>query len=95
MLIELRDVEVHIELETVLVQALEEGDISVDTIIRECISQDGVEAVLDSIDNDDIINYSQRYALIDELVNLDEIIRSVQALNNDDKAKLLWLLLKG
>jgi hypothetical protein len=88
MLVELRDVEVHIEPETVLVQALEEGDISVDAIVRECISQDGADIVLDAIDNDDITSYSKRFGLADELPNLE-------ALDQEDKAKLLWLLLKG
>ena len=95
MLVELRDVEVHINPETVLVQALEEGDISVDAIIRECISQDGADVVLDAIDNDDITSYSKRFGLVDELPKLDEIILGVRELDKEDKAKLLWLLLKG
>ena len=95
MLVELRDVEVHIEPETILTQAIQEGDISTDILISECISNDGVEKVLDAIDNDDIIDYSKRYALADELPNLDEIVLGVRELNQTDKAKLLWLLLKG
>ena len=95
MLVELRDVEVHVEPETILVQALEEGDISVDAIIRECISQDGADVVLDAIDNDDITSYSKRYGLADELPKLDEIILGVRELDQEDKAKLLWILLKG
>ena len=95
MLIELRDVEVHIEPETVLTQALQEGDISIDTIIRECISEDGADAVLDSVDNSDIESYSKRYGLADELPNLDEIVLGLRELDQTDKAKLLWLLLKG
>ena len=95
MLIELRDVEVHIEPDIVLIKALEEGDISVDTIIRECINEDGADAVLDAIDNDDITSYSKRFGLADELPNLDAIILGVKELDQEDKAKLLWLLLKG
>ena len=95
MLIELRDVEVHIEPETVLTQALQEGDISLDTIIRECISEDGADAVLDSIDNNDIESYSKRFGLADELPNYDEIVLGLRELDQDDKAKLLWQLLKG
>lgn len=95
MLVELRDVEVHIEPETVLVQALEEGDISVDAIVRECISQDGADIVLDAIDNDDITSYSKRFGLADELPNLDAMVLGVRELDQEDKAKLLWLLLKG
>ena len=95
MLVELRDVEVHVAPETILVQALEEGDISVDTIIRECISQDGADAVLDAIDNDDITSYSKRCGLTDELPQIDAIVLGVRELDQEDKAKLLWLLLKG
>lgn len=95
MLVELRDVEVHVAPETILVQALEEGDISVDAIIRECISQDGADVVLDAINNNDITSYSKRYGLADELPKLDEIILGVRELDQEDKAKLLWLLLKG
>ncbi len=95
MLVELRDVEVHVEPETILVQALQEGDISIDAIIRECISEEGADAVLDAIDNDDITSYSKRFGLADELPNLDEIILGVRELDQEDKAKLLWLLLKG
>lgn len=95
MLVELRDVEVHVEPETILVQALQEGDIPIDAIIRECISEDGADAVLDAIDNNDITSYSKRFGLADELPNLDAMVLGVRELDQEDKAKLLWLLLKG
>ncbi len=95
MLIELRDVEVHIEPETVLTQALQEGDISLDTIVRECINEDGADAVLDAVDNSDIESYSKRFGITDELPNLDEIALGLRELDQTDKAKILWLLLKG
>ena len=95
MLVELRDVEVHVEPRDIITQALQEGDISTDTIISECISEDGAEAVLDSIDNNDIKSYVERFGLAEELSNLEEIVLGVRELSQDDKAKLLWLLLKG
>ena len=95
MIVEVKYAEIDIEPETILVQALQEGDISIDAIIRECISEDGADAVLDAIDNDDITSYSKRFGLADELPNLDEIILGVRELDQEDKAKLLWLLLKG
>ena len=50
---------------------------------------------MDAIDNDDIASYSKRFGLSDELPNLDEIVVGVRELDQEDKAKLLWLLLKG
>lgn len=94
MLVELRDVEVHIEPETVLTQALQEGDMSTDAIIRECISEDGADAVLDAVDNSDIESYSKRFGLADELPNYDEIVLGVRELDQENKAKLLWKLLQ-
>ena len=95
MIVEVKYAEIDIEPETILVQALQEGDISIDAIIRECISEEGADAVLDAIDNDDITSYSKRFGLADELPKLDEIILGVRELDQEDKAKLLWILLKG
>jgi len=95
MLVELRDVEVHIEPETVFTQAIQEGDITTDTVVRECIDQDGADAVLDAVDNSDIESYCKRYALADVLPKYDEIVLGLRGLANEDKAKILWLLLKG
>jgi hypothetical protein len=95
MIVEVKYAEIDIEPETILVQALQEGDISIDAIIRECISEEGADAVLDAIDNDDITSYSKRFGLADELPNLDAMVLGVRELDQEDKAKLLWLLLKG
>ncbi len=94
MLIELRDVEVHIEPEVVLVQAIEEGDITTDTLIRECISQEGAESVLDAVDNDDIHNYVEKYDLDIEIDVYDQVARAVKEFSQSQKAQLLWQLLK-
>ena len=95
MIVEVKYAEIDIEPETILVQALQEGDISIDAIIRECISEEGADAVLDAIDNDDITSYSKRCGLTDELPQIDAIVLGVRELDQEDKAKLLWLLLKG
>ena len=94
MLIELRDVEVHIEPETVLTKALKEGDLSIDRVIRGCITEDGVESVLDSVDNDDIMRYVKDYDLDIECDNYDLVVRSIKELSQPRKAQLLWQLLK-
>jgi hypothetical protein len=95
MLVELRDVEIHIEPESVFTQALEEGDLRVDTIVRECINEDGADAVLDAVDNSDIESYSNRFGLDDATPNYDGIVLGLRDISQEDKAKLLWLLLKG
>ena len=61
MLYELKGVEVYIEPDEVLTKVLEEGDISTDTIVRKCISEDGVDSVLEAIDNSDITDYCERF----------------------------------
>ena len=94
MLVELKEVEIYIEPETILTQALEDGDISTDTIVRECIGEDGVDAVLDAVDNNDIRLYCERLGLIKSHLKYEEIIIGVRALSTENKAKILWLLLK-
>ena len=94
MLVELKDVEVFIEPNDVLTQALEEGDISIDHVIRECITEEGVESVLDAVDNEDIKNYVQRYDLDIEIDGYDQVERAVKEFSQPKKAQLLWQLLK-
>ena len=94
MLVELRQVEVFVEPNDIISQALEEGDISVDHVIRECISEEGVETVLDSIDNDDIRDYVERYDLDIEIDVYDQVSRAVKEFSQPQKAQLLWQLLK-
>ena len=94
MLVELRDVEVHIEPELILTQALDDGDLIVDTVIRECISVGGDECVLDAIDNDDILKYVKEYDLDIEINMYDRVLRAVAEFTEIDRAKLLWQLLK-
>ena len=94
MLVELKDVEVFIEPNEILTQALEEGDLTVDTVIRECITEGGDEAVLDALDNDDIINYVEKYDLDIKLNVYEQIKRALVELSQKDKAQLLWYLLK-
>ena len=96
MLIELRDVEVFVEPDDILIKALEEGDISVDRVIRECINEDGAEAVLDAIENYDIKDYAEKHELHpdEEIDQYERILQSLQELSQTDKARLLWQLLK-
>ena len=94
MLIELKDVEVFIESNEILTQAIEEGDISIDHVIRECISEEGVESVLDAVDNDDIRDYVEKYNLDIEIDVYDKVARALKEFSQPQKAQLLWQLLK-
>jgi len=95
MLVELRDVEVYVEPEEILTKALEEGDLSVDTVVRECIINDGVEDVLDSVDNSDITAYCEKHNIMDLAQGFEMVMETVPTITQEQKAQLLWLLLKG
>jgi len=89
----LREVEVHIEPDEILSQALKEGDLDVRSVVRECIYEESAEAVLDCIEHDEIERYCQRHEL--GLANdFETIVAALKQLSNLEKAKLLWLLLK-
>ena len=94
MLVELKDVEVHIEPSDILRQALDDGDINVDQVVCECIAQEDAESVLDAVDNVDITDYCKRYELGIVADNFSHIFESIKELNQMQKAQLLWLLLK-
>ena len=94
MLVELKQVEVFIEPKNILTQALEEGDISVDYIIRECISEESVEVVLDAVDNDDILDYVESHDLDVEAISYSQVSRTINEFSETDRAKILWQLLK-
>jgi len=94
MLVELRDVEVHIEPNNILTQALQEGDININTLIYECMNEEGAESVLDAVDNSDITDYCKKYELGIELDTYNQIITAIKELSESEKALILWHLLK-
>ena len=94
MLIELRDVEAHIEPEEILTQALQEGDISVGSAVYHCIDEDGVDSVLGAIDNEDIRTYCDNRSIYNQLEDFESITIAVKDLTQPEKAQLVWMLLK-
>ncbi len=94
MLVELKDVEVFIEPQDILTQALEEGDLAIDRVIGDCISEEGVEALLDAVDNDDILDYVERYKLDDEQYNYSKVVNIIKNFNQQEQALILWQILK-
>ena len=94
MLMNLRDVEVFIEPEEVLQQALEEGDISIDTVVRMCVDEEGADAVLEVINPDVVKQYCVDHDINIELNYYPQIVDAVKQFTTTEKAMLLWQLLK-
>ena len=94
MLVELKDVEAHIEPEEILIQALQEGDISIDSVVRACMEEEGTDAVLEAIENDVIKQYCYDKDINIELKYFDQISDAVKEFNSTEKAMLLWQLLQ-
>lgn len=94
MLVELRYVETEIEPKEILAKALQKGDLDVKAVINECEYQEGIESILDVVDNDEILRYVKKYDLDIEINNYDHVTRSVKEFTQTQKALLLWQLLQ-
>lgn len=94
MLVELRDVEVHVEPEEILTQALSEGEVSVDTAVSLCVSEYGSDKVLEVVDNEDIRSYCDSRNIYNHLEDFESIAKAVAQLSQPHKAQLVWMLLK-
>ena len=94
MLIELTEVEAHINPTEVVQQALEHGDIYADELISICIDYESEDYVLESIDNDKIKQYCYDKDINIDLKYFEQISEAVKVFTTEEKAKLLWQLLK-
>ena len=94
MLVELKDVEVHIEPIEVLQQALQDYDLSLSDVISICIDESSVDTVLEAIDHEDIKSYCHDKDINIELKYFNQISAAVQEFNTNEKAMLLWQLLQ-
>ena len=94
MLVELKYVEAHIEPEQILIQAIQEADISVESVVRACIEEEGADAVLEVISADVIKQFCYDKDINIELKYFDQISAAVQEFTTTEKAILLWQLLK-
>ena len=94
MLIELLDVEAHVEPSEVLTQALQDYDLSVNDTIDICIDESDVDTVLEAIDNDAIKSYCYSKDINIELKYFQQISDAVKEFSDQEKAMLLWQLLK-
>lgn len=94
MLLELKYVEAHIEPEEILIQALTEGDISTATVVSLCVCEDGADAVLEAVENDDIRSYCNNRGIYNQLEDFESITKALVELSQSEKAQLVWMLLK-
>jgi len=94
MLVEIKDVEVHIEPIEVLSQALQEYDLSITDDVSICIDESDVSTVLESIDNESIRKYCYDKDINIELKYYEQISSAVKEFSSTEKAMLLWQLLK-
>jgi len=94
MLVELKYVEAHIEPEQILIQAIQEADISVESVVRACIEEEGADAVLEAFDHEVIKQFCYDKDINIELKYYDQISAAVQEFTIQEKAMLLWQLLK-
>ena len=92
MLVTLKYVEVEIEADEILFQALRDGDLSVDDAVRICEEEAGTQEVLDSIDDEDIKIYCDTKGIELE-VGFENMARNLKGLSQEERAQLLWFII--
>ena len=94
MLVELKYVEVEIEPEEILSQALRDGDLSVRDILSLCEDEVGMQDILEELapDGSEIQRYCDAKRIELEY-NFEDIARSLKHLRDDERASLLWLII--
>ena len=94
MLVELKDVEVFIEPQEILQQALQDYDLSITDAVNICIEESSEDTVLEAIENDVIKQYCYDKDINIELKYFDQISEAVKEFSSTEKAMLLWQLLQ-
>ena len=94
MLVELKDVEVFIEPQEILQQALQDYDLSITDAVNICIEESSEDTVLEAIENDVIKQYCYDKDINIELKYFDQISEAVKEFSSQEKAMLLWQLLQ-
>lgn len=94
MLVELRDVEVEIEPEEILSQALRDGDLSVRDTLSLCQDEVGMQDMLEELepDGDDIQTYCNTKDIELEC-DFEAIVKSLKDLSKEQRASLLWFII--
>lgn len=94
MLVELKYVEIEIEPEEVLSQALRGGDLSVRDTLSLCQDEIGMQDILEELepDGDDIQEYCNKKRIELEY-DFEDIVRSLKSLSQEQRASLLWFII--
>ena len=94
MLVELKYVEVEIEPEEVLSQALRDGYLSVRDTLSLCEDEVGMHDILEELepDGEDIQRYCDAKRIELEY-NFEDIVKSLKSLTQEQRASLLWFII--
>ena len=92
MLVALKYVEIEVEPEEVLFQALREGDLSINDAVSICEEEAGPQEVLESVDDEDIQRYCEEHSIELEQ-NFETIVKSLKSLTQEERASLLWFII--
>ena len=92
MLVELKYVEIEIEVEEILFQALRDGYLSVDDAVRICEEEAGTQEILKNIDDEDIQKYCKDKNIEIEY-DFEMIANSLKYLSQEERASLMWFII--
>ena len=94
MLVELKYVEVEIEPEEILSQALRDGDLSVRDTLSLCEDEVGMQDMLEELEpeGEDIQRYCDTKKIELEY-NFEDIVKSLKDLTQKERASLLWFII--
>lgn len=92
MLVELKYVEVEIEIEEVFEKALSDMDLSMRDAINICESVSSAEEILEYIDDEDIQKYCDTKGIEIEY-DFEMIVENLKTLSKEQRASLFWFII--
>ncbi len=92
MLVELKYVEVEIEIEEVFSQAIRDGDLSIRDAVSICEDESDAEEILELISDEDIQQYCDTKGIELEC-DFEMMAKNLKGLSTEERASLLWHLL--
>ena len=92
MLVELKYVEVEIEIEEVFSQAIRDGDLSIRDAVSICEDESDAEEILNLISDEDIQQYCDTKGIELEC-DFEMMTKNLKGLSTEERASLLWHLL--
>ena len=92
MLVELKYVEVEIEIEEVFEKALSDMDLSLRDAVNICESVSSAEEILDYIDNRDIQTYCEEHEIELEC-SFEMMVKNLKTLSQEQRASLFWFII--